>query len=99
MDKLKILVIEDESLAREVMAGNLAGQAVDFAADRASAERKLKAGHYDICFVDLLLGDKDDYSGLKLIPPWALTRFDPLLLIRIDPGGALPRGNKDSHYG
>lgn len=68
MDKLKILVIEDDSLAREVMAGNLAGQAVDFAADRASAERKLKAGHYDICFVDLLLGDKDDYSGLKLIP-------------------------------
>ena len=68
MEQLKILVIEDESLAREVMAGNLAGQAVDFAADRASAERKLKAGHYDICFVDLLLGDKDDYSGLKLIP-------------------------------
>ncbi len=68
MEQLKILVIEDDSLAREVMAGNLAGQAVDFAADRASAERKLKAGHYDICFVDLLLGDKDDYSGLKLIP-------------------------------
>jgi len=68
MDKLKILVIEDDSLAREIMAGNLAGQAVDFAADRAAAERKLKTGHYDICFVDLLLGDKDDYSGLKLIP-------------------------------
>jgi len=68
MEQLKILVIEDDSLAREVMADNLAGQAVDFAADRASAERKLKAGHYDICFVDLLLGDKDDYSGLKLIP-------------------------------
>ncbi len=68
MDKLKILVIEDNSLAREVMAGNLSGQAVDFAADKAAAERKLKAGHYDICFVDLLLGENDDYSGLKLIP-------------------------------
>ena len=37
MDKLKILVIEDDSLAREVMAGNLAGQAVEYAADRAWA--------------------------------------------------------------
>jgi DNA-binding NtrC family response regulator len=68
MDKLKILVVEDDSLAREVMAGNLAGQTVDFAADRAAAERKLKAGHYDICFIDLLLGENDDYSGLELIP-------------------------------
>jgi len=68
MNKLKILVIEDDSLAQEVMAGNLVGQAVDFAADRATAERKLKTGHYDICFVDLLLGENDDYSGLKLIP-------------------------------
>jgi len=68
MDKLKILVIEDDSLAREVIAGNLAGHAVDVAADRAAAERKLKAGRYDLCFVDLLLGENDDYSGLKLIP-------------------------------
>lgn len=68
MNKVKILVIEDDSLAREVMAGNLAGQAVDYAADRATAERKLKVGCYDICFVDLLLGENDDYSGLKLIP-------------------------------
>ena len=68
VDRLKILVIEDDSLAREVMAGSLAGAAVDFAADRATAERKLKAGHYDICFIDLLLGVNDDYSGLKLIP-------------------------------
>jgi DNA-binding NtrC family response regulator len=68
MDKLKILVIDDDSLARDIMADNLAGQAVDFAADRAAAERKLKAGHYDICFIDLVLGVDDDYSGLKLIP-------------------------------
>ncbi len=68
MDKLKILVIEDDILAHEVMAGNLPGQAVDFAVDKAAAERKLRAGHYDICFIDLLLGDNDNYSGLKLIP-------------------------------
>ena len=68
MDKLKILVIEDDELVREVIAANLAGQSVDFAGNKAAAERKLKTGHYDICFIDLLLGENDDYSGLKLIP-------------------------------
>lgn len=68
MEKLRILVIEDDPLAREVMTGNLAGHALDFASDKTAAERKLKAGNCDICFVDLLLGHDDDYSGLKLIP-------------------------------
>lgn len=68
MDKLNILVVDDDRLARDIMADNLGGQTVDFAADKASAERKLKAGHYDICFIDLMLGENDDYSGLKLIP-------------------------------
>jgi len=68
MDKLNILVIDDDRLARDLMADSLSGQAVDFAADKISAERKLKSGHYDICFIDLMLGENDDYSGLKLIP-------------------------------
>ena len=68
MDKLNILVVDDDRLARDIMADNLAGQAVDFAGDKATAERKLKAGHYSICFIDLMLGENDDYSGLKLIP-------------------------------
>ena len=68
MAKLNILVVEDDALAREVMAENLSGHTVDFAWEKAAAERKLRAGHYDICFLDLLLGDTDDYSGLKLIP-------------------------------
>lgn len=68
MDKLKVLVIEDDTLARTVMADNLAGQTVDFAGDKAAAEHKLKTGRYDLCFIDLLLGGDDDYSGLKLIP-------------------------------
>ncbi len=68
MDRLKILVIDDDRLARDIMADNLAGQAVEFAGDKAAAERKLKAGHYDICFIDLMLGENDNYSGLKLIP-------------------------------
>lgn len=68
MNKLNILVVDDDRLARDIMADNLGGQAVDFAADKTTAERKLKTGHYDICFIDLLLGENDDYSGLKLIP-------------------------------
>lgn len=68
MNKLNILVVDDDRLARDIMADNLNGQAVDFAVDKVTAERKLKTGHYDICFIDLLLGENDDYSGLKLIP-------------------------------
>ena len=68
MNKLNILVVDDDRLARDIMADNLNGQIVDFAADKATAERKLKTGHYDICFIDLLLDENDDYSGLKLIP-------------------------------
>jgi len=68
MDRLKILVVDDDKLARDIMADNLAGQAVDLVGDKATAERKLKAGHYDLCFIDLMLGENDDYSGLKLIP-------------------------------
>lgn len=69
MEKLKILVIEDDKLSREILADNLTGQIVDFAEDKASAERKLKTGQYDICFIDLMLGENDkEYSGLKLIP-------------------------------
>ncbi len=68
MDKLKILIIEDDKLAQDILADNLAGQTVDFAGDKTAAERKLKAERYDICFIDLMLGENDDYSGLKLIP-------------------------------
>ena len=53
MDKLRILVIEDDKLARDILADSLTGQTVDFAGDKSTAERKLKAGHYDICFIDL----------------------------------------------
>lgn len=84
MTKLKILVVEDNALAREIMAGNLEGQAVDFAADRATAERKLKAGEYDICFLDLDLGDNDGYSGLKLIPLAVSKKAYPVIMSSCD---------------
>lgn len=68
MDKLKILLVEDDKLAQKVMASNLQGQQVDVADSYASALRKIKTGRYDICFLDLMLGENDDCSGLKLIP-------------------------------
>ncbi|MDD2773556.1 MAG: sigma-54 dependent transcriptional regulator [Elusimicrobiales bacterium] len=68
MDKLKILVIEDDKLAQSVMARHLLGHEIDFAGDKASAEKKLNSGGYNLCFVDLKLGKDDDCSGLKLLP-------------------------------
>ncbi|MBI4668009.1 MAG: sigma-54-dependent Fis family transcriptional regulator [Elusimicrobia bacterium] len=68
MTKLKILAIEDDQLFRKVMASQLAGHTVDFAENAVSARKKLETGNYDLCFIDLKLGDQDNYSGLKLIP-------------------------------
>ena len=65
--QLTILVVEDNPLARKVMASQLAGHHVDFAETLARAQEKLEAGRYDLCFIDLKLGDSDNYSGLELI--------------------------------
>ena len=54
-------------MAREVIAGHLSTHSVDFATDKKTAQKKLAAGSYDLCFLDLMLGSGDDYSGLKLI--------------------------------
>jgi two-component system NtrC family response regulator len=68
MDKLTILVVEDDALSRKVMTAHLAGHTVEFAHDKAAALRKLQTLKPDICFIDLNLGDGDDCSGLELIP-------------------------------
>ncbi|MEA3306359.1 MAG: sigma 54-interacting transcriptional regulator [Elusimicrobiota bacterium] len=68
MDKLKILVVEDDQLAQKLMGKHLSNHNVDFADNKAAAIKKLETNNYDICFFDLMLGVKDDYSGLKLIP-------------------------------
>lgn len=68
MPNLSILVIEDDALARELMADELAGHSLDFAPDFAAAKRKLESSRPDLCFIDLKLGKGDDVSGLKLIP-------------------------------
>lgn len=68
MAKLKILVVEDDPLARKVMTAQLGEHSVEFAPDEATARRKLESGKYDLGFIDLELGKDDGCSGLKLIP-------------------------------
>ncbi len=68
MEKLTILVVEDNPLDQQVMADYLDSHAVEFAGDMHAAVRKLEGGRYDLCFIDLQLGKDDDCSGLKLIP-------------------------------
>lgn len=68
MEKLSILVVEDDALARKVMQAHLAAHDVDFAEDKPSALRKLQANKPDVCFIDLNLGKDDAQSGLELIP-------------------------------
>src|SRR5947209_4260370 len=67
MTRLSILVVDDDPLARKVMAAHLGGHAVDFAADKAKACAKLEAGSPDVCFIDLQLGAAGDCSGLDII--------------------------------
>lgn len=68
MNKLKILVVEDDKLAQKVMATHLAGHDVDFADNFETGKRRLGTGAHDLCFLDLQLGDGDNHLGLQLIP-------------------------------
>lgn len=80
MPKLKVLVVEDDALSRELIASQLQGHAVEFAENQATARVKIKAGGNDICFIDLKLGEKDDHSGLKLIPLAAAAGAYPVVM-------------------
>jgi DNA-binding NtrC family response regulator len=66
--RIKILVVEDDALACEVIEQCLKGHEVHAVHDVLGAKKKLRQHHYDLCFVDLKLGQHDDYSGLTLIP-------------------------------
>lgn len=66
--KLKVLVVEDDPLARQFMAQRLARHAVEFAASVDEARARLDARPPEVCFIDLELGDGKDCSGLDLIP-------------------------------
>ncbi|HAZ07654.1 MAG TPA: hypothetical protein DCZ01_03815, partial [Elusimicrobia bacterium] len=64
----KILVVEDDPLARKIMEAQLKGHDVEFAHDAPSARRKIASKRSEVCFIDLKLGDKDNFGGLELIP-------------------------------
>jgi len=68
MDKLKILIVDDDKLAQKVLAGHLGAHELCFASSLAEAKRCVEAGRLHICFIDLQLGRDDDRSGLQLIP-------------------------------
>ncbi|HAN04994.1 MAG: hypothetical protein A2X29_06500 [Elusimicrobia bacterium GWA2_64_40] len=67
MDKLNILVLEDDKLAQKVMASHLAGHNAEVVGDLPAALKRMAGGSYDMGFFDLMLGTDDDYSGLKAI--------------------------------
>lgn len=67
MEKLKILVLDDDKLAQKVMAAQLTGHETDTVGDLKMVLEKIRAGKYDIGFFDLMLGPGDDHSGLKAI--------------------------------
>ena len=69
MEELSILVVEDNPLAVELLKTYLEGYKVDSAGNADTARRKLAKTKYDLCFIDLELGDKDECSGLTLIEP------------------------------
>jgi DNA-binding NtrC family response regulator len=67
--KLKVLVVEDDALARKLVEDQLREHEVDFAPDLASGRKKIAARRNDICFIDLkLTGKPNDTSGLELVP-------------------------------
>lgn len=68
MEKLKILVVEDDKLAQRVMAKHLTGHVVEIVETKKDALKSLDTERYEICFLDLMLGKNDDCSGLALIP-------------------------------
>ncbi len=65
--RLAVLVVDDDRLARKVLASHLEGHEADFCEDAASARAKLSAGRYDVCFIDLDLGDGKTDRGLELV--------------------------------
>jgi DNA-binding NtrC family response regulator len=65
--RFNILVVEDDALIQKIIGKNLKGNTVDFVSNKDEAFKKLDSKRYDIAFVDLMLGENDNYSGLRVI--------------------------------
>lgn len=68
MDGMKILIVDDEKLARlNIMSQLDSGFSVQEATSFESAVTKLNRERFDICYIDLKLDDSAELHGLKLI--------------------------------
>ncbi|HOL63287.1 MAG TPA: sigma-54 dependent transcriptional regulator [Elusimicrobiales bacterium] len=67
MKKLSILVVEDDKLSQKIILKNLDGHNVDTADNYSKSSEYIKKNNYDICFIDLVLGKNDNFSGLKVL--------------------------------
>ncbi|MDD5657284.1 MAG: sigma-54 dependent transcriptional regulator [Elusimicrobia bacterium] len=84
MEKLRILVVEDDKLTQKTMSMHLSRHAVEFAGDLPAALQSLDSGEFDLCFVDLRLGAGDELSGLKVIPRAAKKGVYPVVMSSCD---------------
>ncbi|MHC4844325.1 MAG: sigma-54-dependent transcriptional regulator [Planctomycetota bacterium] len=68
-EKSKILVVDDEKIARDSLELTLSkeGYIVVTASSGAEAIEKLKASDYDLVITDLIMGDVDGYAVMKEI--------------------------------
>lgn len=68
-DNIKILVVDDEELLREVLSETFAmyGATVDSAGSGNQAYEKVKNNHYDVVITDIRMPDGDGISLLKNI--------------------------------
>ncbi|MFA6093647.1 MAG: sigma-54 dependent transcriptional regulator [Elusimicrobiota bacterium] len=68
MEPLRILVVEDDKITQKAMSKHLAPHCVEFVENLRAAAHSLDSKAWDICFIDLRLGENDAQSGLKVIP-------------------------------
>jgi DNA-binding NtrC family response regulator len=63
---MKILIVEDNSLARKLLRSFLSGHEVDLAENTAQAKQRLNENNYELAFLDLDLGEDEKLAGLEL---------------------------------
>jgi DNA-binding NtrC family response regulator len=63
---MKILIVEDHSIARLALKGFLKEHEVDIAQNFSQAQKSLAVNHYDLAFLDLDLGEDEELAGLEL---------------------------------
>jgi DNA-binding NtrC family response regulator len=63
---MKILIVEDSSIARKLLKSFLIGHETDIAENTAQATKYLSENEYELAFLDLDLGESEKLAGLEL---------------------------------